>query len=197
MTRYRFLRLLRAAVVAAACVMPVAAWAQSDAGFPNADVGVIDMQEILGQAKASQAVQAERDKYAQRYQQEMATEEQTLRETQQGLALEGNQQSEAFQKKRQEFEQKVAAFQRKTAQLRQNLDRAFRMAMSQVQDKVVEKANDVAGERGINLVLYRTQLLLFDPRMSMTEEVLSRVDSEMPTVAFPDPEKLGEPGKQK
>lgn len=169
---------------------PRPAWAQAANAFPNAAIGVIDIQHILADSLAAKAARSERERYLKKYQDEARKEEQSLHEAQAALAREADQQSEAFKQKRLAFEKRVAAFQSRFNTLRQNLDRAMAQALAQVQDMVIQKADEVAGERGINLVLYKNQVLLFDPRMNMTDEVLRRVDAVLKTVTFPNPESL-------
>ncbi|MBK1663285.1 molecular chaperone Skp [Rhodospirillum rubrum] len=187
----RFLKGARLLVVAASVALSIpAVQAAEGDSFPNASMGVIDVQQILSEATSAQGARAARDKYLESYSVQARKEEQALHDAQAKLAREADQGSDAFKKKRQDFEKKVNAFQTKFSALRQNLDRAMAQALGQVQDAIINKSNEVAGERGINLVLYRNQVLLFDPRMSMTDEVLKRVNAELPSVTFPDPESL-------
>lgn len=187
---------LAVAVLLAGQILATAgpALAQQTDAYPNASIGVIDIQRILAEATAAKGARAERESYLKSYQEQARKEEQALHEAQAQLAREADQQSEAFKTKRQEFERKVGAFQARFATLRQNLDRAMAQALAQVQDVVIRKADEVAGERGINLVLYKNQVLLFDPRMNMTDEVLRRVDADLTKVTFPNPETLGQDG---
>ncbi|WP_246135482.1 OmpH family outer membrane protein [Pararhodospirillum oryzae] len=173
-----------------------AAQAQADT-YPNASIGVIDVQKVLTDSAAAKQARAERDKYLATYQGQAQKEEKALHEAQAALARETDQGSESFKKKRQDFEKKVGAFQTRFTTLRQNLDRAMAQALGDVQDMVVRVADEVAAERGVNLVLYKSQVLLFDPRMNMTEDVLGRVDSRLPKVNFPNPEQLPAPAAPK
>ncbi|MGB0694757.1 MAG: OmpH family outer membrane protein [Rhodospirillaceae bacterium] len=157
---------------------------------PNARIAIIDMQDIMTRATAAVGVLQERERFGQTYQEGAAQQERALAEKQGTLAQRTDQGSEAFQQARIAFEAEVNEFRRSVTLRRQNLDRAANIAMAQVQDMVIRAANEVAGEWGVNLVLYRTQVLLFDPAMNMTEEVLVRVDQSLPSVAFPDPDSL-------
>ncbi len=165
------------------------AQAQEGGGdFPNAAIGVIDMQQILQESTAWQAVNADRETYLDSYNKQTAQEEQALRDEQRGLAIEPNQApTPELQEKARAFREKVAAFEKSVAERRRNLERALSIAMSEVQQMITVVADEVASERGINLVLYRSQVPLFDPRMNMTDEVLKRLNKRLPTVEFPDP----------
>jgi Skp family chaperone for outer membrane proteins len=179
-----------AAAILAICVPLGAARAQSDQAFPNAGIGVIDVQKVLLDAKAAVGARKDRETYAAKYTEQARKDEQAIHETQSALAREADQASDAFRQKRQAFDKQVAEYQQKITNLRQNLDRAMAIALDQVQEQMFEAARTVAAERGINLVMKRAQLLLFDPRMDLTEDVLSRVNQSLPAVTFPDPESL-------
>jgi Skp family chaperone for outer membrane proteins len=179
-----------AAVVLSLCLPVAMARAQADQAFPNSSVGVIDDQRILVEAIAAQGARKDSQAYAVKYSEQARKDEQVIHDAQSALARETDQGSEAFREKRQAFDKQVAEFQKKVTTLRRNLDKALALALDQVQSRMFEAARDVAGERGINLVMRRAQLLLFDPRMDLTEDVLKRVNDSLPAVTFPDPETL-------
>ncbi|WP_413203328.1 OmpH family outer membrane protein [Rhodospirillum sp. A1_3_36] len=179
-----------AAVVLSLCLPVAVARAQADQAFPNSNIGVIDDQSILMEAKAAQGAREDSQAYAAKYREEARKDEQVIHEAQSALARETDQGSEAFRKKRQAFDKQVAEYQKKVTNLRRNLDKALTLALDQVQSRMFDVARDVAAERGINLVMRRSQLLLFDPRMNLTEEVLKRVNDSLPAVTVPDPESL-------
>ncbi|WP_170294861.1 OmpH family outer membrane protein [Roseospira navarrensis] len=182
------LALLLAGAVSA--TMP-ATVARAQDPFPNAAIGIIDMQRILRDSTAAQGVDQTRQSYLDSYNKQTAAEEQALREEQRGLSLAPNQApTPELQQKARAFQNKVAQFEQRVAERRRNLERALSMALSQVQQMITVVADEVAAERGINLVLYRSQVPLFDPRMEMTEDVLTRLNERLPEVEFPDPANL-------
>ncbi|KAA5604479.1 OmpH family outer membrane protein [Roseospira marina] len=176
--------------VAAVTTLP-ASDARAQDPFPNAAIGIIDMQRILQDSSAARGVEKERQSYLEAYNRETAAEEQALREEQRSLSIGPNEApSPELQEKAQAFRGKVATFERRVAERRRNLERALSIALSQVQQTITVVADEVAAERGINLVLYRSQVPLFDPRMEMTDDVLARLNERLPKVSFPDPAAL-------
>ncbi|WP_246422889.1 OmpH family outer membrane protein [Roseospira visakhapatnamensis] len=165
--------------------------AQAQDAFPNQAIGIIDMQRILRESTAARSVDRERQVYLEAYNKETAAAEQALREKQRELTLgAGQQPTPEDEQKARDFRQQVADFERRVAERRRNLERALSQALAQVQQMITVVADEVAAERGINLVLYRSQVPLFDPRMEMTEDVLGRLNERLPAVAFPDPASL-------
>jgi len=164
---------------------------EQDADFPNSAVGIIDLQHILQGSTAWQGVNADRQRFLDDYNKQTAEEEQALREEQRGLAIQPNQApTPELQQKARAFREKVAAFEQKVADRRRNLERALSIAMSEVQQMISVVADEVATERGVNLVLYRSQVPLFDSRMNMTDDVLARLNDRLASVDFPDPAEL-------
>ncbi|WP_299441217.1 OmpH family outer membrane protein [uncultured Rhodospira sp.] len=191
--RPAWLTALVAAIVLAAALPAGPARAQDS--FPNAAIGIIDMQRILRDSTAAQGVDQSRQQYLETYNKETAAEEQTLREEQRGLALGPNEApTPEMQQRAQAFRGKVAQFEQRVAERRRNLERALSLALSKVQQMITVVADEVAAERGINLVLYRSQVPLFDPRMEMTEDVLTRLNERLPSVEFPDPATVSDAG---
>lgn len=169
--------------------------AQAQDSFPNSAIGIIDMQRILRESSAAQGVDKDRQSYLESYNKETAAEEQALRDKQRELALGPNQQPTPEDEQRaRDFRQQVSAFERRVAERRRNLERALSQALAQVQQTITVVADEVAAERGINLVLYRSQVPLFDPRMEMTQDVLTRLNERLPSVTFPDPATLSQAG---
>lgn len=167
---------------------------------PQPVVGVIDMQQVMGKSTAAQRVVSQRDKYLDTYQARAAEVEQDLRETDQELGrLRATLPPEQFNARHQAFQARVTEFQREVQTRRRNLERAFGAAMNEVQAAVIRAADAVAAQRGMNLLLYRTQVFLFNPSMDVTEAVLARVNQELPNVKMADPDTLPpeeEPGGQ-
>lgn len=169
--------------------------ASAQESFPNAAIGVIDMQRILQESTAARGVDQDRQAYLEAFNKQTAEEEQALREEQRSISIQPNQPpTPEMQEKARAFREKVAAFEKKVGERRRNLERALSIALSEVQQMITVVADEVAAERGINLVLYRSQVPLFDPRMEMSEDVLSRLNDRLPSVEFPDPETLPDGG---
>lgn len=190
----RPLAALLIALALAAMLPPLHARAQES--FPNAAIGIIDMQRIQRESTAAQGVDRDRQAYLETYNKETAAEEQKLREEQRTLAIGPNQTpTPEMEERARAFRGKVAAFEQRVGERRRKLERALSIALSEFQQMVTAIADEVAAERGINLVLYRSQVPLFDPRMEMTDAVLTRLNERLPSIDFPDPSTLSASGQ--
>ncbi|WP_404378874.1 OmpH family outer membrane protein [Caenispirillum salinarum] len=167
--------------------------AGAEAAVPKPVVGVIDLQRVLREADAAQGVRQKREEYVTDYQADAAQVEQELRAADQELArLRATADQQEFAEKRSAFQKRVAQSQRDVQTRRRNLERAFGQAMSAVQQGTIRIADQIAAEKGVNVILYRSQVFLFDNAMDLTDEILQRLDARMPTVEFPDPETMAD-----
>lgn len=154
-------------------------------------IGVIDLQQILAKADAARKVASQRESYLNGYQARVAEQEKSLRDIDQKLGQERATLDQAtFNKRREEFQSKVAAFQKEVETRRRNLERAYTQAMNEIQGTVIRHTKDLATARGMNIVVYRSQVFLFDPEMDITDEVLAAVNASLPSVTMPNPDSL-------
>lgn len=179
-------------VVLGVAASPVVA--QVGAGAPAAPkpvIGVVDLQRIMAQSSAAKAVAAKREQYVTAYQTQVAEQEKKLRTADEDLARQRSVlDAEVFAEKRDAFQKQVADFQRVVQARRRNLEKAYGQAMNEIQGTVIRVTDQVASERGMNLIVYRTQVFLFDPKMDITDEVLARVNKQLPSVTMADPDTM-------
>ena len=69
------------------------------------------------------------------------------------------------------------------------MNRAFIGATRKLRDEIAKVLTQLMAERKITITLARTAVLVFDQRLSVTGEVLKRLDKNMPnvTVEFKNP----------
>ena len=167
-----------------------AAYAQAE-GLPAPVIGVVDTDRILQEALAAKGVRLERDKYANQYQSQVKDTEAVLRAEDQELSQQrGVLAPEVFQQRAQGFQQKLADFQEQLKDKQERLDFAFQQAMQEIGNTIMVVSSEVAKERGINAVMARSQLMIFDPSMDITNSVLDKLNQRLATVEFQNPETL-------
>ena len=151
-------------------------------------VAVVDVQRIMQESSASKgiqkAIESQRDSYQKEIQSlegKLQNAENELRKQQTVLA------PDAFAAKRRDFEKQVADVQRTVQARKRTLDTAFNDAMTNVQKTMLEIVQDIADERGANVVIPRNLLVLFASNLDVTEPVLERLNKQLPTVAVTIP----------
>ena len=189
-------RWLRVSAVAGFLAMGFVSSSVGAQAISNPVVIVIDVQEVMRDAKATKGIVEYRDKLTQQYLNEFSAEENKLRNAEQELVKQQSTLSpEAFGEKRREFETQAGEFSRKVQTRRRNLDIAFNTAMTQVAEAMDKVVRDIAVEHKANLVLPRSQLLFFDTKMDFSKQALEKLNVAVKEVTFPDPAKDMEPKK--
>jgi len=155
-------------------VMPLV---QAQAG----PIAYVDMQAVLDRSKAGQKARgALKEKFAGR-QEELAKEEQAIRQMQQELAREQALMSQAMlDKKNAEIKERIAAFEQKASAAQ----REFVQEQTKLGNQILEPAQALitvlAKEKRVGAIFERRQsgLLYVDESLDLTDEVIKRLDAK-------------------
>lgn len=160
--------------------------------IPAPVIAIVDTDAILRDSLASKGVMLERDKFATQYQTQVQDEEKRLRAENDDLSRQrGVVAQDVFQNKATEFQRKLADFETRVRDKQERLDYSFQQSMAEIGQKIYSVAGEVAQQRGVNVVLARSQIFLIsNTGMDITEPVLTRLNSQLPSVKFQDPATL-------
>jgi Skp family chaperone for outer membrane proteins len=154
-------------------------------------IGVVDAEALLETSLAGKAVRLEREKYATMYQNQVKDTESKLRAEEQELTQQrGVMAPDVFQQRATAFQQKVADFQNTLRDKQERLEFATSQAMNEIGNTMLVVSQEVAKERGLNAVMARQNLLIFDPSMDITKPVLDKLNARLPSVQFQNPDTL-------
>jgi outer membrane protein len=169
---------------------PLAAGTNAPPPVPAPIVMIIDYDGIMAVSKAGKSILAQVDAQRGAMQKEIAQKENDLRAEDADLQKQrAATPTDAWEAKYREFQQKVQSYQH-DAQLR---DRALAMGLNDAKQKLTEALTGVvqqlAGERGANLVLYKAQVPLYETSYDASQEALTRLDAKLPalTLTIPKP----------
>ena len=160
-------------------------------GLPSTlTVLVVDVQALLQNSKAAKMVRGQIEQKRNEYTKEISHQEETLRAERDALQRQQASLSpDALNQKGSEFQQKVNDLERNVQGKRQALEKSNGDALSKIQEEMLKIIADIAKQRKANLVFQRTDLVLFDQSFDVTDEVLQKLDEQMPalTVDFVTP----------
>ena len=146
-------------------------------------IAVINMQRILRESTAVRSLQQQLDEQRSAYQGEIRQKEEGLRASEQELARQRSVLSaEAFATKRRELQQQVTTLQREIQERKRRLDKGFSDGMSEVQQALVTIVTEIATDNNVDIVLAKASVVLVRPEMEITEEALSRLNDELPSL---------------
>lgn len=177
-------RLGRVAAVLCCLLATAPAFAQTPApGAPGTVIIVVDLQRILREAAAVQALQQQVGAAREAFQTEIRQREEELRRLDQELARERpTLPPEAYAERRQALADQLADLQSDIQERRRQLDQALNEGMRQVQSELLPVLQQLTEERGADIMLAKTSIVLARPELEVTDEALARLNVRLPTV---------------
>ncbi|KIL98898.1 Outer membrane protein H precursor [Paramagnetospirillum magnetotacticum MS-1] len=150
---------------------------------------IVDIQQAQRESLPGRALAAQRDKYQQNFQAEFNSTRQALQRSDQDLAKQkGTMPQEAYDQKVKALELQVVAFQNRTQMAVRALEKSTDSAMAELMNAILTITGEIAAEMGANLVLPKQQVVLHEPRMDVTAQVIERLNKKLPAVNFPIPQ---------
>ena len=146
-------------------------------------IAVVDVQGIMRAAKAAKAVHDQIEQRREAYQNQVSGEERRLRQAEQDLAQQRAVLApDAYQQRVREFQGQVAEVQRQVQVRKRELDETFASAMNEVRNALVSVVAEIAEQRGIKLVLFKSQIVIAEKSLDVSDETLQRLNDRLPTV---------------
>jgi outer membrane protein len=144
---------------------------------------VVDVQSLLQNSKAAKMVRQQIEAKRADYAKDISHQEETLRQERDALQRQqATLTPEQLNAKGRDFQAKVNELDRDVQAKRQALERSNADALQKVQEVMVKIITDIAHDRKANLVFQRSDLVLFDQTFDVTDEVLQKLDEQMPTM---------------
>jgi outer membrane protein len=184
--------LLRAGVaplVSLALIFCVSGYAEAQqapsppAAPANLNVLVVDVQSLLQNSKSAKMVRQQIEQKRSEYAKEISQQEEALRRERDSLQRQqASLSAEALNKKGREFQQKVNELDRSVQAKRQTLEKSNAESLESIQSVILKIITEIAKERKANLVFQRSELVLFDNMFDVTDQVLIKLDEQLPTL---------------
>lgn len=182
--------LLRAVLVAGLTLALVpfaearAQQAEPEGERPAHEFLVVDLNRILREAAAVQALQAQVGAAREAFQAEIRQREESLRQRDQELArLRPQLSEEEYEARRGQLAEELAQLQSDVQERRRQLDQAMNEGMRQVQAVLLPILQQLTEERGASMLLSKTSIVLVRPELEITDQALTRLDETLPTVS--------------
>jgi len=158
--------------------------------LPTPTIMIVDTVRIMRDARAMAAVRDQIENVRASFQQEIKNEEDALRQIDSQLQQQRQLLTpEAMQQKRDDLQKRASVLQATARDRRMQLDEAMRDAVRIVRDKLVEIVADMGKRHGANVVMQKSDLVWADSKMEYTDELLKRLNAELPSVAVSVPKK--------
>lgn len=159
----------------------------AEASYSYINVAVIDIDEIRRKASVVKDIRAQIGKFRNAFQADIQKEEEALRNADKELARKRTILTpDAFSEERRKFQQRVAEVQRLVQDRKQKLDSALATAMRKVEVTLKDIVTEMAKKKKLTLILRKEQTVLVAPGLSITQEVLRKVEEKLPALKIPD-----------
>lgn len=156
------------------------AWAQGSAPV----VAIVDFPAVVRDSLAMRAVRQQVEGLQRTHETEVRDREQRLRDLDQDLSRQRDTIGQAaFDEKRREFEREFIAAREAVQERQQRMERAYAAALREIEKKIVQVTSAIASERSISIVFGRGAIVIAETNFDISAEVLTRLNSELPTVA--------------
>lgn len=155
--------------------------------LPAAVVAVIDYDKIRRDSKAGKSIRDQIETRRKSYQDQIDKEGKRLLAKDQELAKQRSVLSaEAFAEKKRALDGEARNVQRLAQERLEQLGDVTQVALRQMEQAFIEILDGLSGERGFNVVVPRSAVLVFAPAIDLTGDVMVRLDQKLPTVKVPD-----------
>ena len=148
-------------------------------------VGIINLGEILRKSQATGNVRDLLDEKRAEFQKQFAAREVELLSREKSLKGKRDVMSkEAYDAEVRLFQDEVAKVQREIQQKRKSLDNAFQQAQDKLRNLAIEIVGDIAKEQTLDIVMNRSNVLVFRNQLDLTKIVLKRLNERTKDARF-------------
>ena len=145
---------------------------------------VVDVQSLLQNSKSAKMVHQQLEEKRNEFQKDLSHQEELLKRERDTLQRQQASLSpEALSQKERSLQQKLADFDHNMQIKRQILEHANAEALQKIQGEMMKIITQIAKDRKANLVLQRSELVMFDQSFDVTDAVLQKLDEQLPTLA--------------
>ncbi len=155
--------------------------ADTAALLPPATAAVVNIQQIMRDSTAAQTVRQQLEEKSKGFQTEIGKKQETLQKEEQDLGKQRTVLSKsAFDDKAHAFSKKMTDAQKDAQSKKALLDNAFERALNDIQKAVTDIIAEMAKEKGFSITIPTSQTLYYDPKLDITNDVLTRLNQKLP-----------------
>ena len=153
--------------------------------FAQTSIGVVDVFQILNNSSAALSIQKQRETLRKQYLEEVAKTEQELRAEEKTLLEERSSLSqEDFMEKRKAYEEKLLDVRKSTQNKKRTLEETSNTAMDKVREQLYVVVQQIANERGYQLVISNKNVIAGETSLDITQETMQRLNEVLPDVSL-------------
>jgi outer membrane protein len=157
----------------------------SSGGNQLSRVAVINIQQVLRLSSATKNIKPQLETLRIEMQKKIRSREKSLKIENEALQTQRSLLSpQVYEQRRREFQEKVTALQADARSFRKRLDVLGRSAMERVNESFRKVTSQLAAEWKLQMIIPRATVIYVQPSFDITDEVLKRLDQELPSVTL-------------
>jgi outer membrane protein len=147
--------------------------------------GVIDMTRVMKETDAAKGILAELEAKRKEYEGQIEKEGDNLSKLEKDIvAKKSKMNEEEFNKARADFEKKIADAQKMVQERKVTFDKAFGDAIGKLRAEAAKYTAEVAKERGYDAVVTQEAVVLAEPALDVTDDVIARLNKNVKKIAI-------------
>jgi Skp family chaperone for outer membrane proteins len=155
--------------------------------LPATVAAVIDYDKVRRESKAGKSIRDQIEARRKAYQSQLDVDGKRLLTQDTELQKQRSVLSaQAFQDKKQALDAEARRVQRDAQMKLQQLGDVSQIALGQLEQAFIQILDGLSSDRGFNVVLPRSAVLVFSPKIDLTDDVMARLDKMLPTIKVPD-----------
>lgn len=154
-------------------------------------IGIIDLQKIQSNSALFKSMKTQGEAYAKKYQDDAAAKEKEIKKMTEDLkALQSGGDADAIKAKEEEIRTKVLKYRQEIIENQKKLEKVLFETGAKINNEdLMPIVGNIAESKGANMILNRSQVILYNPKFDITDEVIKQLDAKKSKVTVPDPSK--------
>ena len=151
----------------------------------NTGIGVVDMKKILSESTAYQSVVEQFEDKRRKHRNSFTKQEDIIRDEETNLLKQKNVLSkEVYADKVKQLNQKINELKSKQAQDVTKFEKDFEKSTNKIQGALVDVLSMIAGKKGLDLVLAKSQVLLVGKEIDITDQAIKELNKVLPKISL-------------
>ncbi len=151
--------------------------------YPNTSIGVLDLNRVLLDAKAAKNAAEEIDKIAKIIEDELKnSDEKMIKEQNKLIEAQSIMAPEAFELKRKEYEEKVQNYNIERQNKLISVDKLVETSRNEILNNLKPILEEMSETKGITVILEKGTVLLNAETMDITDEVIKKLNKDLPKI---------------
>ena len=146
---------------------------------------IVDMNKVMREATAAEGIRSELNAKSKQFHAELENQDKTLSAEKEALAKSRESMTaDAFYKKVKDLQNKYGSAERLLQERRRTLDVASNTSRTRLLTEATKIIADIAKERGYATVFTQEAVLLAQPELDITDEVVKRMNKSISKIAI-------------